>query len=249
MSELSFIPLGVGDAFSARHYTSCIAVGAGGSWILIDCPHPIRKVLREGSERAGMPLDLDRIDAAVITHLHADHASGIEDYGYWFHFALHRKARLAMHPAVALDLWDGHLAAGMSRVFEPGTLTPGTRALEDWFEIVPLDESRAVHVGPFALECRRTIHPVPATALRISAGGRILGHSSDTAFDPSLVSWLAGADLFIYETNRGIHTPYESLAALPADVRAKMRLIHYPDDFDQGSSVIEPLQEGTLYRV
>jgi hypothetical protein len=39
------------------------------------------------------------------------------------------------------------------------------------------------------------------------------------------------------------------LAALPADVRAKMRLVHYPDEFDRLASVIEPLVQGRVYEV
>ena len=46
-----------------------------------------------------------------------------------------------------------------------------------------------------------------------------------------------------------MHTPYELLAALPAELRAKMRLIHYPDDFDLNASAIEPLRQGRMYAV
>src|SRR3970282_1499137 len=49
---LSFVPLGVGDAFTAIYYTSCMALESGGRWILVDCPHPIRKILREGGAAA-----------------------------------------------------------------------------------------------------------------------------------------------------------------------------------------------------
>ena len=103
--------------------------------------------------------------------------------------------------------------------------------------------------GPFAIESRKTIHHVPTTALRVRAAGRSLGHSADTAFDEGLIAWLAEADLVVHETNYGIHTPYEKLAALPEEVRRKMRLIHYPDDFDLPSSVIEPLREGRVYEI
>ena len=86
--------------------------------------------------------------------------------------------------------------------------------------------------------------------LRIEAGGRTLAYSADTAFDPSLIDWLAeGSDLVVHETNLGVHTPYEELAALPAELRAKMRLIHYPDAFDRDASVIEPLEQGRVYPV
>lgn len=244
MSGLSFVAVGVGDAFSALHYSSCLALEAEGRWMLIDCPHPIRKMLREAGD-----LDLDRFAGAAITHLHADHASGIEGYGYFVHFVLGRKATLLAHPEVSKRLWDGHLAAGMECLMDPVHRHVHDKRFDDYFELVPLDEGRAVRLGPFEVECRRTIHHIPTTALRITAGGACLGYSADTAFDPSLIAWLGEADLVVHETNYGVHTPYEELAKLPESVRAKMRLIHYPDQFDVSGSVIEPLEQGKRYVV
>ena len=83
----------------------------------------------------------------------------------------------------------------------------------------------------------------------MEAGGRTLGYSADTAFDPGLIDFLSAADLIIHETNLGpAHTPYEQLAALPADLRARMRLIHYPDGFDTSGSAIAALSEGEVLR-
>jgi ribonuclease BN (tRNA processing enzyme) len=237
---LSVIALGVGDAFSALSYSSCLAVGADGVWLLVDCPHPIRKILRE----SGSGLDVGDVAAVVLTHLHADHASGLEGLGYFSHFVLRRRVRLLAHADVLREAWDGHLAAGMRQIMEPEQFTVSSRRLEDYFDVTSLGEERAVTLGPFAIECRRTVHHVPTTAVRIRAGGRALGYSADTAFDPALVEWLAQADLVVHETNAGVHTPYASLAALPAALRARMRLIHYPDDFDAAASVIAPLRQG-----
>ena len=80
MRGLSFLPVGVGDAFSAEHYSSCVAVESEGAWLLIDCPHPIRKMLREAGGRAGIELDVDTFGGIVLTHLHADHSSGLEGF-------------------------------------------------------------------------------------------------------------------------------------------------------------------------
>ena len=92
---------------------------------------------------------------------------------------------------------------------------------------------------------------MPTTAFRIPAGGRTLGFSADTAYDPTLIDWLAPADLIVHEAttmaHTGVHTPYEKLAALPAELRSRMRLTHLPDDFDAASSVIEPLRQGRCY--
>ncbi|HSN14169.1 MAG TPA: MBL fold metallo-hydrolase [Anaeromyxobacteraceae bacterium] len=237
---LSFIPLGVGDAFSARHYTSCVAIEAEGRWLLVDCPHPIRKVLREGSP-AGAPLDLASFDAVVLTHLHSDHSSGVEGLGFYMRYVLGRRPTLAAHPRVSARLWE-RLAPGMD---EDDHARP--QGLADYFDLTHLDDARPVRIGPFEIACRRTRHHVPTYALRVTAGGRTLGISSDTPFDPSLIDWLSTSDLVVHETGDGIHTSYEKLAALPEPLRRKLRLIHFSDEFVPANGAIEPLVQGRLY--
>ena len=241
---MKIVALGVGDAFSAIYYSSCLAVEHDERWILIDCPHPIRKMLRESD--AGV--DLDRIEAVALTHLHADHASGLEGYGYFAHFALRRRALIAAHPPVLERLWNGHLAAGMERLVTGEG--PARRSLGDYFELRPLAVREQVEIGPFSIECRPTRHHIATTAFLIRAGGRCLGYSADTAFDPDLIAWLGRSDVIVHETNHGSqHTPYAKLAELPEETRAKMRLIHYPDEFDLGKSVIRPLEQGRAVEI
>lgn len=247
--SLSFIPLGVGDAFSALRYSSCLAVQAEGQVLLVDCPHPIRKMMREASQASGVELDADKVSGVVLTHLHADHSSGLEGLGYFSFFLLQRKLPVLTHPEVARRLWEGHLAAGMEALIPHLGGQPEPREWSDYFTHVPLSTEQAVQFGPFTVECRFTYHHVPTTALRIRAAGRTLGYSADTAFDESLIAWLAEADLVVHETNYGVHTPYARLAALPAELRSRMRLIHYPDDFLLEASNIEPLVQGRLYSV
>ncbi|MEO6808377.1 MAG: MBL fold metallo-hydrolase [Isosphaeraceae bacterium] len=248
MSALRFVCLGTGDAFSARWYSSSLAIEADGAWLLFDCPHPIRKILREAGESAGVPLDIDRFAAVALSHLHADHASGLEGWAFYSRFLLNRRAVVLTHPEVAEALW-GHLSASMGSILSG----PGGQRIacerDDYFDIHLLDETAPVSFGPFSIECRRTLHHIPTFAMRIHAAGRCLALSADTSFDPGLIDWLSSADLIVHETNVGIHTPYEHLAALPADLRQKMRLTHYPDDFDTSGSVIEPLEQGRLYTV
>ena len=54
-------------------------VESGGVWLLVDCPHPIRKMMREAK---GTSIDVGDISALCLTHLHADHSSGVEGFGY-----------------------------------------------------------------------------------------------------------------------------------------------------------------------
>jgi ribonuclease BN (tRNA processing enzyme) len=250
MNSFRFIPLGVGDAFSARYYSSCLALEAEGTWLLIDCPHPIRKLMREASVAAGVELDADRIAAICLTHLHADHCSGLEGIGLFSRFLLDRRLTLLAHPRVSECLWQNHLADGMGRLFRVPGEPPEVRHLEDFFDLIPLSEAAPTQIGPFAIETRATRHTLPTTGFRIRAAGRCLGYSADTAFDLSLIEWLSVADLIVHESGPGLlHTPYEELAALPATLKNRMRLIHYPDDFEVSASVIEPLRQGHCYAV
>lgn len=246
---MDLLPLGVGDAFSARWYSTCLALRAAGRWLLIDCPHPIRKMMKEAGDAAGLPLDVADLAGVVVTHLHADHSSGLEGLGYFAHFVLRRRLPLLAHPAVIARLWEGHLAAGMEQLLPAVGAPFREMALTDYFELVPLDPARPTTLGPFRVEVRPTIHHIPTTALRIAAEGRTLGYSADTAFDEGLLDWLHEADLVLHETNHGVHTPYASLAALSAERRARMRLVHYPDDLDLDAVTIEPLRQGTRYVV
>lgn len=236
--------LGVGDAFSARFYSTCLLVEHDGAHLLIDCPHPIRKVLAE----SGAGVDLPDLDAVVLTHLHADHCSGLEGLGFFSFFVAQRPMPLLTHPGVGKRLWE-RLAPGMDTLMLDLDAPPTLKELDDYFAIAPLSTDHPVAHGPFSIEARWTKHHVPTTALRITAGGHTLGYSADTAFDPDLIAWLAEADLVIHETNLGTHTPIDDLLGLDDALKERMRLVHYPDWFDVDSCPIACLRQGETVTV
>ena len=232
-------PLGVGDAFSQRFYSSCLLVEGNDFKVLIDCPHPMRKMMFESA----VDVDIGDIDAIILTHLHADHCSGLEGFAFFSYFALKRRVRLVAHPVVVERLWDNSLAAGMDLlVNEQGQGV--ARRLDDYFDVLPLDFNQPTAVGPFQIHARATRHHIPTTAVRLCLGDLELAYSADTSFDPGLIKWLSSADLVIHETNYGIHTPYEALSALPESMRQRIRLIHFPGDFAADKATIAPLEQG-----
>lgn len=245
---MKVLPLGVGDAFASRYYSTSLAIGAEGRWLLVDCPHPIRKMLREAGETSGIALDVGDFEALVLTHCHADHCSGVEGYLFFEHFVRGRRAPLAAHADVHAALWPEHLAAGMHQLLHADGCVSRHEAA-DFIAPILLAEEQSTKIGPFTVEVRRTIHHIPTFALRISAGGRCLGISADTSYDEGLLDWLFEADRVVHETNYGVHTPYADLASLPAERRERMWLVHYPDDFDVEGSVIAPLRQGELVEV
>ena len=244
-----FLALGVGDAFSKRFYASSMLVGFEDEWIVIDCPHPQRKMLHEASASAGFDLDWDILKAVVLTHLHADHCSGVESYLYYCRHRLRTKPVLIAHDDVSARLWSGHLSAGMGRVETLENGTERSRSLDDFATLLSIPGEGELEFGSFSIACRKTLHTVPTTALRIRAGGRCLGYSSDTSFDPALIDWLSEADLIVHETNLGIHTDYRLLCGLPRSLRERIKLVHYPDEFEADDSAMELLREGQWYSV
>ena len=239
------IVLGVGDTFSEKHHSTALLLACGGFQLAIDCPDMYRSVLRDAAERSGRTLALSDIDHVLITHVHGDHMNGLEGVAFYKHFVDHERVKLVTSAEVRSVIWDERLKASMSALWDGKQFRQLT--FDDYFEHVALSFSDETAVGPFRIRARRTLHHVPTSALLIEAGGRTLGYSSDTAFDPELIAFLEPANLIIHETNLGpAHTPYSALAALPAELRARMRLIHYPDGFDLGASSITPLREGDV---
>lgn len=230
--------LGIGDAFSALHYTSCLLLEAAGAAILVDCPHPIRKLLREGTQGR---VDAHDVSGVVLTHLHADHASGLEGFAYYTHFMLGTRTPLLAGRDVLAQAWDGHLAAGMSVLHDADG--PHEKSFESFFDPCPVDVGQTLGFGPFSIEARPTTHHIATYAFRIRAEGRTVGISGDTGYDPGLIDWLAPSDLIIHESNLGpAHTPYEALAALPPELRRRIRVTHLPDGFEPDGAVVALVQ-------
>lgn len=247
MASFEVVVLGVGDAFSEEHRPSALLLVCGGFHLAVDCPDMYRAALRSASERSGRALSLAEIDHVLITHVHGDHMNGIEGVAFHKHFVEGEKVRLVASPEVRAVIWDERLEASMGTLWDGQQLRRKT--FDDYFDYVPLSWVGESRVGPFRIRARRTIHHVPTSALLVEAAGRTLGYSSDTAFDPELISFLEPADLIIHETNLGpAHTPYSALSALPLELRSRMRLIHYPDAFESMESAIARLREGDVLR-
>ncbi|MCX7017236.1 MAG: MBL fold metallo-hydrolase [Candidatus Sumerlaeota bacterium] len=248
---LQVIPLGVGDYFSRVNYTTTFLVLGGTTRMLIDCSDPLQKELHEATTRAGLPLGVNDIDAVLLTHLHGDHANGLEGLGFFRKQAKDSPGRPTIYllPEVLTDLWERRLRGPMGRAHMPTKGIDAVSELTDYFDPHPVEPGKPFRVGDLEIEARRSRHVLPCMGCKIHYGGRTLGYSSDTDYDPAHIEFLSDSDLIFHETSGGVHADYQLLAKLPEPLRKRMRLVHLPDDFDRASSAIEPAEAGKVYVV
>jgi ribonuclease BN (tRNA processing enzyme) len=228
--SLSVTMLGVGNAFTTRSFHTSFVMEGGGAPVLVDCPSPIGRMLRE----AGMGLKFADLEHVVITHIHVDHIGGLEEFLYGRRYVENCAVRPHLYTLEENigPLWDRRLALSFGDTFDA---TKAGTGLEDLFEVHAIVPGEPMTIGGMEFEFRRTGHSIPTVGFVARAGGSCIGYSADATFDPELVAFLAQADLFFHEGGDGAaHTPLESLAQLPADVRRRMRVVHLPDSALEG---------------
>ena len=236
---------GIGDAYTARHFGTSALIEAPEGYILLDCPEPIHRVLREATEAANWNVDYRSINDIILTHLHGDHSNGLEMLGFRRLFMDDSnpavKPRLHTTQPVADRLWE-KLAPSMDGA-NYGTL----RTLDDFYDLRIIDPDHEATIAGLSVHCRYTGHPISTIGLLFSNGTNTFGWSSDTPYEQKHIVWLNQADVIVHESNLGMaHTPIEDLNALPDELRAKIRLIHLPDDFDPGTTDMVPLRQGEV---
>ena len=241
---------GVGDAFSLRHYGTSFLLERGEEIYAVDCPDLYRRALREHAfpYKEGI-LDVEHLDGLILTHLHGDHVNGLEMVLAYLRFVHHKKLKLYTSEEVAKDLWERRLAVSL------GTMWDGQRfqslTMADYLDLTILPWETPTAIGSFTVTTRRTLHHIPTMALRFTDGDASLGHSCDTAYDPTLIAWLEECDIFLHEANFGpAHTPLERLLELPESTRKKMLLVHYSDLLDLDLlDGITPARQGQRYPI
>lgn len=247
-ARFEVMPLGTGNFFASRRYSTSLLLFAGENTILVDCPDPIFRMLAEAGDRSGRELDPNSFDHIILTHLHGDHSNGLEGFGYWRKFLGNGRPMPIIHTSreAAEALWP-KLSASMGEAVLPGRPREHY-GLADYFDVRAHAFGEKFEVCGVEFETRRTLHSIPTFGFRATFAGRRFGYSCDTSYDPDHIAFLEPCDLIFHETDHGIHTPLEKLEALPEPTRKKMRLIHLSDDF-MGSSKIEAAEEGRVYSV
>lgn len=180
---MEVVTLGTGAALAGPN-DACSGrlVRAGGARILVDCGHGVVGKLQATG-------DTFRLDAVVLSHLHADHCADLTSL-YW-----------------------GYRLSGVARAFPlllPETQIPRLEAILGAFGL-PVDQVERVfqlrEVGPEApvaigaarLTFARGDHSVPTVGIRIEEPGASFMFTGDAASIEPLVGLARGVDLLVSE--------------------------------------------------
>lgn len=174
---------------------------------------------------------LDRLDAVVITHEHADHAADVIGLAYARRFPdpLPRIPLLA--PASALAV-----LRRLDDLFAVPTLPQMAHTIAASFELgaLGMDGVPAMLSQQLRLTSYPAAHAVPSAALRFSSAQQSVAFSSDTGACDALIEAASNTDLFLCEatylaasaaelTRHGHLTP--ELAATTASRAGAQRLV------------------------
>ncbi len=242
--------LGTGDAFSARRFGTSFLLVSGDDSLLVDGPPGLFRLL----ESRG--IDRNKLDSVLLTHIHQDHAGGIETLLIWRRFELGLKTRLFTSARVFRAVQE-RLFSTFEESFGPDLKEIRHERLEHYVEFCELAEGSETPLIPeVGVEIRHNWHPTPTLGLRFRAANSRIGISGDTCYRLSLLDellregrisaeryrklagdWLWESDLIYHEANRQVraHTLEADLLKLPDEIRKKIRLVHLPDGFHQGS--------------
>lgn len=126
--SLTIQMLGTGSAFAKHYYNNNALLDSGEGKLLIDCGTTASLALHQ------MGVPLPDIGAILITHIHADHVGGLEEFGFQMNILHRRKPLLYIAEPLIHPLWEHTLKGGMSQqgmidkledVFEVNVITPG----------------------------------------------------------------------------------------------------------------------------
>ncbi|RPI26301.1 MAG: MBL fold metallo-hydrolase [Acidobacteria bacterium] len=253
--------LGVGNAFTSRYYNTSFLIRSE-QLLLIDCPQALFRLLRE------IGVDPRLIDRVLVTHIHGDHTSGLETLLLWKKYVARSKLTICTGRRVWEEI-KTRFFPSFSATFTPDLEDIQETALEDYADFCELEEDRENQlIDGLKVAFRYNWHPTPTLGLKLISPHGTVGISGDTCYRPALLKrllergtlnagryqklagdWLWKSDVIYHEVERGeagAHTAEAELLALPADIRARIRLIHLADDFEE--SPLALARQGEILR-
>ena len=200
-------------------------------------------------------VDYDKLDAVVISHMHADHFLDLIPLRYAVRYGSKRRPN-------RLPVWMPPGGIAMLRSIADAFAHEGNGDfLDEAFDLKEFDPSESLAIGHGRLRFAPTTHFITSFAMRYERNGTSITYSADTAPDPRVVELARielarDTDLFLCEATlladekehggiRG-HSSSREAAQMAADAGVKrLVLTHYTQD-----ATSQDLEDGarTIYK-
>lgn len=218
--------LGTGNAFAKKYFNNNALIRAGGYTLLIDCGVTATTALYQ------LQIPIDRIDGIFVTHLHADHIGGLEEFAYQCKYRFNRKPQLFVPEPLIEPLWENSLKAGMDDPLQP-------TSLESFFNVVPVADQTPIDISDqLRLEPLRTEHVPGKQSFSVFIGD--LFYSADVIFDEALIRHVykdRKCTHILHDCQLSspatIHATLDQLLTLPEPIQERILLMHYDDTMEQ----------------
>jgi ribonuclease BN (tRNA processing enzyme) len=195
-------------------------------------------------------VDYDKLDAVVISHMHADHFLDLIPLRYAVRYGSKQRSS-------RLPVWMPPGGIAMLRSITNAFANEGNGDfLDEAFDMNEFDPAKTLPIGEGQLRFAPTTHYITSFAIRYERNGTSITYSADTAPDKRVVELARGTDLFLCEATlladekerggvRG-HSSSKDAAQRAVDAGDKrLVLTHYPQD-----ATSRDLQDGakTIYK-
>jgi ribonuclease BN (tRNA processing enzyme) len=254
---MKIVPLGVGSAFAKTlNNTNFLITPEKGDPFLLDCGHTASRALH------AMGVNSEKVARVLLSHLHADHIGGLEEFGFCGFFAWERKAELHVPKTVLSYLWTHALEAGMGQRLKTPKGKPFDADLNTYFDVHPIRTGEMPRFGSVEVTLFRTPHVPgrPSWGFRMvdtATGGKVFFSCDSRLSMKNLEAYGRDADVIFHDCQlngeaSGIHTLLGDLMKLPEEWQKKILLVHYDDcwrDYEGKTGKMKFAREGEAYRV
>lgn len=228
--ELTF--LGAGSAFtvgSDNYHSNMLLTNGNGKSLLIDCGSDARFSMHEVGK------SYRDVEGVYISHLHADHAGGLEWLAFTTKFDPQcvNKVKLFICDKLVEPLWNNVLSGGLS------SLQVEVATLDTYFDVNPVVENSSFSWSGIEFSLIQSLHIVsgftimPSYGLLFTVNGTKVFISTDSQFYPhQVVDIYRIADIIFQDCETAafksrVHAHFEELVTLPPEIKKKMWLYHY----------------------
>jgi ribonuclease BN (tRNA processing enzyme) len=237
--------LGIGSAFAIYpNFQSNFLIEKDGKKLLVDAGSDVRHALNAQN------LSYRDIDAVYISHLHTDHAGGIEYLAFCSYFdPTKNKIDLYGHYDVLTQGWENTWSGGLASI-------QGRRVvLDDYFCCSRLSDNGSFIWQGIEFFIVQTVHIMNGYAIVPSYGlifkdpdsleTKTIYMTSDTQFNPNQIrDFYNKADVIIQDCETapyksGVHAHITELQTLAPEIKAKMCLTHYQPNLIKNEEVKE----------